>query len=41
MIVVAPFGEVVCKLEPGSVCTRVFEINDNQLLVGVGWQQQR
>ena len=40
MIVVAPFCEMVCELETWSIGGSVFEVDDYELLVGVGWQEE-
>ena len=36
VIVVAPFGEVVCKLESWKISCRVFKVDDDELLVFIG-----
>ena len=41
VVVVAPFGKVVRKLEAGGVCVCVFKVNDDKLFVGVGGQEKR
>jgi len=40
VIVVAPFCEMVCELETWSIGGSVFEVDDYELLVGVGWQEE-
>lgn len=41
VVVVCPLREMVCKLKPGRVCSCVLEIDDNELLVFIGWLQER
>ena len=41
MIIITPFGKVVRELETRSVSGGVLEVNYDQLLVGVRWEQQR
>ena len=40
VVVVAPFRKVVCELEAGGIARGVFEVNDDELLVRVGWQEE-
>jgi len=41
VVVVAPFGEMVCKLQAGRVRICVLKINDDKLLVSIGWKEKR
>lgn len=41
MVVVRPLNEVVAELVAGDVGSRVFKINDNELLVLVCWLKKR
>lgn len=41
VVVVAPFGEVVGELQAGRVGVRVFKVDDDELLVRIGGQQER
>ena len=40
MVVVTPFGKVVGKLQAWGVCASIFKVDDDELLVGVGGQQE-
>lgn len=40
VIVVAPFCEMVCKLETWCIGGGVFKVDDYELFVGVGWQEK-
>lgn len=40
VVVVAPFGEVVGEFEAGGVAGGVFEVDDNELLVCVGGEEE-
>lgn len=37
VVVVAPFCEVICEFEAAGVGGGVFEVDDDELFVGVGW----
>ena len=41
VIIVAPFCEMVGKFKTWSVCRRIFEVNDDQLLVSVLGEEKR
>lgn len=41
VVVVRPLGEVVRELETAEVGARVLEVDDDQLLVLVGWLEER
>lgn len=41
MVVVAPFGEMVCDLETGRVGGGVLEVDDDELAVGVFGEEER
>lgn len=41
VIIVSPFGEMVCKFEAYSIGSSVFKIDDNQLLMLVGGLKKR
>ncbi len=35
MVIVAPFGKVICELQSGCVGRGILKVNDYQLLVGI------
>ncbi len=39
VVVVAPFGEVVCEFEAAHVGVGVFEVDDDELFVFVGGEE--
>jgi hypothetical protein len=41
VIVVAPFGKMVCELQTGGISGGVFEIDNDELFVSVGWEKER
>lgn len=40
MIIIAPFCEVICELETRGVGGGVFEVDDDELFVGVSWEEK-
>jgi hypothetical protein len=40
VIVVAPFREMVCELKTWRIGRSVFEVDDYELFVGIGWQEE-
>lgn len=41
MIVVAPFRKVVCEFQTGGVGGGVFEVDNYELFVVIGWEEER
>lgn len=40
VVVIAPFGEVICEFEAGGVAGGVFEVDYHELLVCVGGEEE-
>ena len=41
VVVVAPFGKVIGKLQTWSVCAGILKVDNDELLMSVGGQQER